>query len=191
MAVFGETRHVLGSALNRTVIVRPSIEGDLNNMNRRIVALGLLALLPMGSALADPDAGCGAGSKIWEGQSGTIYKLMAATTNASFGNQTFGITSGTLGCHQDGTVRAENRVPMFASANMDRLAADMAAGHGDSLEALAALYNINDADRSGFYALTQSHYKDIFTSANVTSELVVANLRSVMQSDSRFARYVA
>jgi hypothetical protein len=160
-------------------------------MNRKFAALAVLALVPLHSALADPDAGCGAGSKIWVGQSGTPYKLMAATTNGSFGNQTFGISSGTLGCHQDGTVTAENRIPMFAAANLDQLAADMADGHGDTLTALAALYGIPDQDRAGFYTLAQTHYGSIFTAASISSNSVVAALNAVMKSDSYYSRFVS
>lgn len=160
-------------------------------MIRKFTALAVLCLAPLHSALADPDAGCGAGSKIWAGQSGTPYKLMAATTNGSFGNQTFGITSGTLGCHQEGTVTAEYRIPLFAAANLDQLSADMAAGHGDTLTALAALYGIPEQDRAGFYTLAQAHYGNIFTTASSSSNNVVTALNAVMKSDQYYARFVS
>ena len=53
-----------------------------------------IALLACGSsvALADQDVGCGLGSMLWAGQSGLVPKILAATTNGTFGNQTFGIT---------------------------------------------------------------------------------------------------
>jgi hypothetical protein len=159
-------------------------------LNKKLMIAALL-LVPIGSAYADRDVGCGAGTKIWAGQSGTPYKVMAATTNSSFGSQTFGISSGTLGCHQDGTVTAQNRVPMFASANLDQLSADIAAGHGDALSALASLYHVSDADRPGFYTLLQSHYREIFSSADTTSGQVVTAMNDVLRADSRYAHYVA
>ncbi len=160
-------------------------------MLKKTVVLAALVLAPLGSAFADPDAGCGAGTKIWQGERGTIYKILAATTNGLFGNQTFGISSGTLGCHQDGVVTGQSRIPVFASANFDRLVADMAAGRGETLQALATLYNVSDADRSGFYAMLQSHYRDIFTSTETTSDQAVAAMTAVIKADSRYAHYVS
>ena len=62
--------------------------------------IALAAVLAMGSsvAMADNDIGCGAGTQIWQGQSGLLPKILGATTNGISGNQTFGITFGTLGC---------------------------------------------------------------------------------------------
>lgn len=156
-----------------------------------LLALAPLAMLPM-SAHADPDAGCGAGSKIWAGQHGTIYKVFASTTNASFGNQTFGMSSGTLGCHQGGTVTtASARIPMFAKANIDQLSADMAAGHGQALTALASLYGISTADRSNFDALVQTHYNALFPSAETNSNQVIDTLNALMKANHQLSHYVA
>lgn len=160
-------------------------------MMKKAAVVAVLALAPVVNAFADHDAGCGAGSMIWAGQKGLVFKVLAATTNGIFGNQTFGMTSGTLGCSQDGVVTAASRVPMFASANLDQLSADMAAGHGETLTALAALYNVADADRSAFYAKLQSSYGSIFARADVTSNEVVAAMEAALKSDARLAHYVA
>jgi Protein of unknown function (DUF3015). len=158
-------------------------------MFKRTMAIAVLALAPLAVAHADPDAGCGAGSKIWAGKSGTLFKLLAATTNNSFGNQTFGITSGTLGCHQDGVVTAQARVPLFARANIDSLSADMAAGHGQALTALASLYNIKPADRAAFYSLTQQNYARLFPSTETTSTQMLQTLAVLMKSNPQLAQY--
>ena len=52
--------------------------------------LALAAVLAVGStaAFADRDAGCGIGSQVWAGQSGKVAKILAATTNGIFANQT-------------------------------------------------------------------------------------------------------
>jgi hypothetical protein len=160
-------------------------------MLKKATMLALLALAPLGAAFADNDVGCGAGTKIWEGQSGVIPKILAATTNGSFGNQTFGISSGTLGCHNGGVVHAEYRVTEFASANLDQLSADMAAGRGETLDALAALYGISDSDRAAFATLAKSHYGEIFAAEHGDSVAVVASLQDLMKSDSRLAHYIA
>lgn len=161
-------------------------------MLKKTVALAILALSPFAVAHADPDAGCGAGSKIWEGNRGAIYKIMAATTNGSFGNQTFGISSGTLGCHQDGVVTASARIPLFASANFEQLQSDMARGHGEALDALASLYGITDgADRTAFQSMTQTHFAELFISTEVSSTEMLNTLNGLMKADTRFSRFVA
>lgn len=65
----------------------------------------LLASLMVGAAflVSDPvnaqdNVGCGLGAMAWKGESSPIANILAATTNASFGTQTFGISSGTSGC---------------------------------------------------------------------------------------------
>ncbi|MFI7964943.1 DUF3015 family protein, partial [Acinetobacter baumannii] len=71
--------------------------------------LALAALLAAGSsvAMADNDVGCGVGTQVWAGQKGVVPKILAATTNGIFTNQLLGITFGTLGCRQGGTVTAQ------------------------------------------------------------------------------------
>lgn len=156
-----------------------------------LAAVALLALSVTGTALADEDVGCGAGTILWEGQSGPAAKVLAATTNGLFGNQTFGISSGTLGCEQSGTITAAARLPMFAGHNLDELAADMAAGHGETLNVLADLYGIrSEQDRAAFYTLTQAHFLQLFPSEDVTAGQVLASLESLMASDARLSGYV-
>ena len=51
--------------------------------------------------MAAGDTGCGVGTMIFKGKSGLAPHVLAVTTNGTFGNQTFGMTSGTLGCNVD------------------------------------------------------------------------------------------
>jgi hypothetical protein len=160
-------------------------------MLKKTAIAALLLLAPAGAALADKDVGCGIGTQIWAGQSGLIPKVLAATTNGIFGNQTFGITTGTLGCSSDGVITAANRLPMFAGTNLDQLSAEMAAGQGEALAAMATLYGIAEADRPAFYRMTQQHYAAIFASDAVTAGEVLAAVERLMLADARLARYVA
>jgi len=157
-------------------------------MKRFLLAV-LLVVAPAGASFADPDIGCGPGTQIWHGSKGVAPKVLGATTNGSFGMQTFGITFGTLGCHQGGTVTADARVQMFASANLDRLARDMAAGQGETLDAFAQLLRIRDGDRPAFFQFTQAHFADLFASDEVTSTQMLGSLERLMASDPRFATY--
>lgn len=160
-------------------------------MMKKCAIIASLVLLPMGSAMADKDVGCGLGTQVWAGKSGVVFKVLAATTNGTFGNQTFGISSGTLGCSKDGVITAADRLPMFAGANLDQLATEMAAGQGEALNTLASLYNVEAQDRAAFNTTLQAHYAEIFSSADVAAADVLKHVETVMASNERLNRYVA
>ncbi len=162
-------------------------------MRRRHLCLiaGLaISVLAAGPAAADKDAGCGLGTVLWEGRTGTVWKLMASTTNQWLGTQVIGITLGTSGCGQGGTVTAELQLQMFVASNVDKIARDMALGEGEALEALASLLEIAPADRDAFYRLTQSNFGAIFPSEQVNAGEVVASLQQMMAADPLLASYV-
>jgi hypothetical protein len=155
----------------------------------RFILVVSLALAPAAVAWADPDIGCGPGTQVWEGNSGVAPKVLGATTNGSFGLQTFGITFGTLGCNQGGTVTADARLRMFAGANLDRLARDMARGEGETLATFAYLLGVSDEDRGEFFAFTKAHFPEIFSGTHVTENDVLASLHSLMSRDPKLAAY--
>lgn len=160
-------------------------------MMKKTALIAVLALAPFANAFADGDVGCGLGTQVWAGKSGVVAKVLAATTNGSTANQTFGITTGTLGCSPDGVITAANRLPMFASANIDQLAADMAMGQGEALSAMASLYGVSDADRGAFNAKLQANYGAIFARADVSSAEMLAAVTATLKSDARLSRYAA
>lgn len=159
-------------------------------MLKKTIAAVALASAPFATVLADDDIGCGAGTIIWEGQSGLVPKVLGATTNGSFGNQTFGISTGTLGCSPDGVVTADARTNMFASANLDQIAAEIAAGEGETLDALAELYDIEASDREAFAGMAQANYARIFDGNDVTVADVLAGLEAAMAENQSLSRYV-
>ncbi len=132
-----------------------------------------------GSVLAAGQAarntGCGLGTILWGDKAdGSVFsQSLQATTNATFGNQTFGITSGTLGCEQPAKVAANKRLMEFATNNLDNLARDIAMGHGESLDTLDELMAVAPAQRPAFNATLQSHFGEIFTDGDVTSAAVL------------------
>lgn len=159
---------------------------------KRILALSVIGILASsGVALADPDVGCGWGTMVFRGQTGVAPKVLAATTNGILGNQTFGISSGTAGCKQGGTVTADARVTHYASANLDQLAGDMAAGRGEALDTLAHLIGVPDADRPALFALTKAHFATLFAGDQVTAGEMLAALQGLMAGDARLAPYVS
>ena len=152
--------------------------------------IAVAAVLVMGSsvAMADPDVGCGVGSTIWEGQSGKIAKILAGTTNGIFTNQFLGITFGTLGCSGNGKVTAQ--VVTFTNENSEALARDMAVGQGESLNVLASLLNVKDADKARFNAVAKSNFASIYSAENQNSLQVLASLQQVMAKDEVLKAYV-
>jgi hypothetical protein len=160
--------------------------------SRHLLSIGAMvaSLLVAAPAMADPDAGCGLGTVLWEGKDGKVWKLFASTTNQWAGTQTIGITLGSSGCGTGGTVKKSARVQTFVGSNFDQVARAMAVGEGETLEALAVLLEIAPSDRDVFYRLTQSRFSTIFASERVTAGDVVTSLSAVMAADSRFAAYV-
>lgn len=155
-----------------------------------LIALAVV-MAPVGVAMADNDVGCGVGTTLWAGKTGVPAKVLAATTNGTLGNQTFGISSGTLGCQQGGVVTASARLPMYASANLDRIAADMAAGQGETLTNLAELYGIAGADRAEFNRTARAHFATIFPNDDVTAGQMLQALQAVMSQNKQLAHYVS
>lgn len=160
-------------------------------MKRTLVIAAIGVLASGGVALADPDVGCGWGTMAFKGQTGTAAKVLAATTNSILGNQTFGISSGTAGCKRGGTVTAEARLNMYASANIDQLASEMAAGQGESLDTLAQLIGVTDADKPAFFALTQTHFGALFPGDQVTAGEMLTSLKGLMANDAQLSQYVS
>lgn len=159
----------------------------------RSIGFGLtlaLALTLAGTASADKYIGCGYGSQIFEGKDTLMFQVLGATINGCSGNQTFGLSSNTLGCKSNQVITADHRVNMFAGANLDRLAREMASGEGEALESLAVLLKIEQSDRAAFYRLTQQNFGTIFPTDEVTAGEMLENLGTAMVQDAVLARYV-
>jgi len=139
----------------------------------------------------DNVGGCGVGSMVFKGQKGIAPQVLAVTTNGSTGNQTFGITSGTLGCTQDGVVTSNMKTAMFIESNKDQLARDMSVGSGETLASLSHLLGIEAKDQTAFNRLAKDNVARIFTTENVATEQVVASLREVLAADATLSRYQA
>jgi hypothetical protein len=161
-------------------------------MKKLILTVAALAILPTASALAKPNnVGCGIGSMVFEGKSGVAPQILAATTNGTFGNQTFGITFGTLGCAKNGVVGlpVPHKIALFTDQNLDKLAHDMAVGNGETLNSLAVLMEVENQDKLAFFNATKTNFTKIFSHENVTTIEVLQSLNNVMASEPRLKRY--
>ena len=160
-------------------------------MRKLITILSLIAAFPTLAMAVDNVGGCGVGSMVFKGQKGIAPQVLAVTTNGSTGNQTFGITSGTLGCTQDGVVTSNMKTAMFIESNKDQLARDMSVGSGETLAALSHLLGVEAQDQVAFNRLAKNNVARIFTTESVATEQVVASLREVLASDATLSRYQA
>lgn len=164
---------------------------------KSLVSMALAMGLVSGVAYADNHAkasngdstGCGLGTTIWAGKTGLGPQILAVTTNGTSGNQTFGITTGTLGCNQSDVI-ASAEVRQFASANIDNLATDIARGEGETLASLASAMEVDTHDRSLMFATLKSNFARIFPDDSVTSNDVLVSIHQVMAEDETLARYV-
>jgi hypothetical protein len=159
-------------------------------MKAKVLILGGLILsVTATTAMADPDVGCGWGTQAFKGSRGKTSKILAATTNGFFFNQTFGISSNTAGCTGEGVIASAERLNMYAGANIDNLQRDIALGQGESLATLAYLMGIQDADKPAFYTMTKAHFADIFPGADVTAGQMLTNMSQLMASDPALSKY--
>ena len=161
-------------------------------MKKLIGGAILLSLaLPMSAMAQNTGPGCGLGSMIFKGKSGLGPNILAATTNGISGNQTFGLTFGTLGCNAEQMVSNEYQKEIFVASNMDTLAEEAAKGQGNHLASLAELIGIqSQQEREVFYTLTQANYDKVFVKSNSNATQILAALDDSMKTDAVLAKYV-
>ena len=145
-----------------------------------IVVLSIMAI-PVGSVSAQQfNTGCGLGSVVLEGRDGLVFQVLAVTTNGTFGNQTFGITFGTLNCDRPETFVNLEQSEIFIANNMDSLAGDIARGHGEYLNTLAVLMGVPETHRGDFYSKLQQNFGTIYSASDVTSAQVLSGIQAIM-----------
>lgn len=157
---------------------------------KKKLLLAVLVMAPgISFAASDSVGGCGLGSKLFDGQKGIAPQVLAVTTNGTSGNQTFGITSGTLGCSQDGVVKSSWKTAMFIDGNKEKLAREMSIGNGESLDSLASLIGVRDEHKAVFFRSTKENFARIFTSEDVSTQQVLASLKQVMAENGELSTY--
>jgi Protein of unknown function (DUF3015) len=135
-------------------------------------------------------AGCGLGTEVVFKNANEWHEhVLAATTNGTSGNQTFGMTSGTLGC-QDANGPLKNGIALFLDNNLDQLAQDTAMGEGETLAALSELVGVNKADEATFNAALKANFDQIFSSEATTSGEAYNALVSIMSQNEQLAKYL-
>jgi len=157
-------------------------------MKKLLAVVSVAAVFPM-TAMADNIGSCGWGTKLFDGQSGVAPQVLAVTTNGTFGNQTFGITFGTSGCTQDGTVKSSWKTALFIDGNREALARDVSVGSGEALDSLALLMGVQAQDRAEFNRVAKANFARIFVN-DATPEIMAA-LQQVLAQNTQLSRYTA
>ncbi len=142
-----------------------------------LTALALTAIATTAQAERNLNTGCGLGSMIIENQNTVAKQVVAATTNGISGNQTFGITTGTVGCDKPELFVQNEKVEKFVADNMDNLATDIAAGSGETLDTLATLLNVSD--KASFETKLKANFDKIYSSEDVTSAHVIDSIVTI------------
>ncbi len=153
----------------------------------KLIILAVLAIFAANPSFADSykSAGCGLGSMLIKDDG--FMQIFAATTNGTFGNQTFGITSGTSNCSDAGghaSLNAEQH--MYVEANRDAIIQETAQGSGEHLNALASIMGCEKSSDAAFAATMKKNYKTVTTSSN--SDQMLNQVKSLISTDSRLAK---
>jgi len=166
-------------------------------MMKKLVMLSVAVLFvgtQVGLAMAaNPDTGpgCGLGKLAWgdyKGQKEIAPQVLMATTNGTFGSQTFGISSGTSGCTNDGKVMAESKTIMFAEMNFENLSQEMAQGQGEHLASMATLMGVPADHQAEFFALTQERYTSLVKAGEASPVAMVKALNEAVASHPVLAK---
>jgi endonuclease/exonuclease/phosphatase (EEP) superfamily protein YafD len=163
-------------------------------MKKLLVLFMVLAFaaLPTAPAFAN-DAygngpGCGLGGDIFKGNKAILHQVLAATTNGTFGLQTFGITTGTIGCTNNGKFAQSEQETMFANLNFDNLSQEMAQGGGEHLASLATLMGVPAEQQPAFFSMTQEKYTALIQSGETTPAAMLKALHETMAAHPVLAK---
>jgi hypothetical protein len=152
-------------------------------MKKVLLISTVLFLMASGIAFADAtreNCGCGLGTMLFDGADGLAQQVLAATTNGSFGTQTFGISSGTLDCNLPLKYVSNEKLNRFVADNMDNLAKDVAMGQGEYVDTLAEIMDVPGSEKIGFSQMLQDNFSNIFTDGSVSHVDVIENIELLM-----------
>jgi hypothetical protein len=157
------------------------------------IAAAFVCVQAAPSLAANPDTGpgCGLGKLAWsdyKGQKQILPQVLMATTNGTFGSQTFGISTGTSGCTNDGTIMASEKANVFAALNFDNLSQEMAQGQGEHLSSLATLMGVPAEHQAAFFTLAQDKYTTLIKSGETTPVAMLKALNEAVAANPVLAK---
>lgn len=152
---------------------------------KRVAVLFVAFLMMTGVSFAAnvaENCGCGLGKELIGEKEGLGWNLLGTCLNNTSGNQTFGMTTGTLGCDTGTELVMREQLDIFVADNMDSLAVDIAAGHGESLDALAEIAQVSPDSQGVLFARLQENFDRIYPNAQVSHEQVAENINSIISA---------
>lgn len=152
-----------------------------------IAALATLTLVAPASISAGGygAAGCGLGA-LAIGPKPGMMQVLAATTNWTFGTQTFGITTGTSECGS-GAIKVQAEQKAYAYNNFGQLQKEIAQGRGERLQTLAFLMGCGAKSVDSFSAIAQKNYAQIFSEKTTDSDIMLDQIRAAAKSDAHLS----
>ncbi len=148
-------------------------------MRKLLIATSAAALLSTASfAAGNTNTGCGLGSMLIPNQDTVATQVLATTTNGTFGNQTFGITSGSLNCTKPFKLVMNEKAQKFVASNMDSIAEEIAAGKGENLDTLLSMMKVEDKELAA--SKLKANFSKIYSSSNVDSATLIDNIATVL-----------
>ena len=148
-------------------------------MKKFLISAAFVAAFSASQAFALDSTGCGLGSIIFKGYSGTIPQILAVTTNNYIiPAQTFGISSGTSGCDQNGRVSGgTGKIFAFLEKNLEQFAVDAARGSGETIDTIAALTGTS-SDKVG--EVVKENFAFIFDSHDISAVTVTLKVSELL-----------
>ena len=128
-------------------------------------------------------AGCGLGSIIF-GQKPGMVQIFAATTNGTFGNQTFAISSGTSNC-VDPKASSLMKTEFYVSQNESALKNDIAKGQGETVSGLSQVARCGNSEMTA--SVLQARFSEIYPSAEQPTEQVSSKIVEILKSEKDLA----
>ena len=138
-------------------------------MKKLFAVSAVCLLMSSGMAMAGSHtmAGCGLGYVLFGSKDNSqVMQILAATTNGTSGNQTFGITSGTLGCTENGHVALNKQAEVYTEVNLRQLYHDIALGNGETLSGFSRIIGVKDAQRDSFNRLMKGNFSALTASSS-------------------------
>ncbi len=131
-------------------------------------------------------AGCGLGALVID-RNEMLPQVGAWFLNSIYGNQTFGITSGTSNCVESRTQTAAMEQEVFIAANLSSLTKEAAQGKGQLIDGLAEVFGCyGEQERVRLGEISQENHSQIFAVMETPS--VVQNYLTTIQQDPMLAK---
>lgn len=147
-----------------------------------VLAIVFLSATIVSANTVREDCGCGLGGVAFGEKEGLLWDLLGTFFNGVCGNQTFGMSSGTLDCDTQGRFTKNERMNIFVAENMDSLAVDIATGKGESLEALAEIAEVPVEKHMILFVLLQKNFNQIYPSGKTTHSMAVEQISHIIEN---------